>query len=170
MRRFLAIALSSTFMLQAAPLMAATAMGGTRAAVQASVATGTINGIAQTSTGQILANYTVRARNLDTGQVAGTTMSNAAGSFTFAGLSPANYIIEVVNQTGSMVGSSASITVTAGATASVTVSATATAAGAAVGAAASHGISTAVFVTTAAAAAGIAGVVVAVKNNASPSR
>jgi hypothetical protein len=172
MRRFVAIALSSALVLQAAPLVAATAA---RAGAQAPVATGAVNGTAQSSSGQLLQNYTVQLRNLQTGQLAATTNSNAAGSFSFAGLNPGNYIIEVVNQSGAIVGSSSSIAVTSGATVTVAVSTTAlAAAGAAAGAAgagaAIGGISTALVVTTVAVAAGIAGVVVATRPNASPSR
>jgi hypothetical protein len=161
MRRFVAIALSSTLMLQVAPLMAAPA---TRAGgLQAPIATGAINGVARNPAGNTLPNYTVQLRNLQTGQLSGVTTSNAAGSFSFAGLSPANYVVEVVNQAGAVVGSSAAIPVAAGATVTVSVSATAAAAiaGAAAGGVAAGGaaggISTAVVITTIAAAAGIAG-------------
>jgi hypothetical protein len=176
MRRFVAIALSSTLMLQVAPLMAAPATRAARVGgVQAPAATGAINGVAQNSAGHTLPNYTVQLRNLQTGQLSGVTMSNAAGSFSFAGLAPANYVVEVVNQAGAIVGSSAAIPVAEGATVSVTVSATAAAiAGAAAGGAAAGGaaggISTAVVITTVAAAAGIAGVVAVARHNASPSR
>jgi hypothetical protein len=171
MRRIVAIALSSSLLLQVAPLLAAPALHGTRAVgLQDPASTGAINGIAQNSAGRTLPNYTVQVRNLQTGQLSGVTTSNATGGFSFAGLSPANYVVEVVNQAGAIVGSSAAIPVAAGATASVTVSATAAAiAGAAAGGAAG-GISTAVVVTTVAAAAGVAGVVAVVRHNASPSR
>jgi carboxypeptidase family protein len=166
MRRIVAIVLSSAVMLQVAPLMAASPMHAARAG-QAPVATGAINGTAQSAGGQMLPNYTVQVRNLQNGELAGTTTSNAAGSFSFTGLTPGNYVIEVVNQAGTIVGSSSAVSVAAGATVGVAVSA-ATAA-AAVGAAAG-GISTALLVTTVAVAAGIAGVVVVARNNASPSR
>jgi hypothetical protein len=170
MRRIVAIALSSSLLLQVAPLMAAPARHGTRAAGVQDPSTGAIQGIAQNSAGHTLPNYTVQLRNLQTGQLSGVTTSNSAGSFSFAGLSPANYVVEVVNQAGVIVGSSAAIPVAAGATASVAVSTTAAAiAGAAAGGAAG-GISTAVVVTTVAAAAGVAGVVVIARRNASPSR
>src|SRR5262245_60891383 len=71
--------------------------------------TGGIQGTATSSTGQALPNYTVQLRNLQTGQLAGTTTSNAAGSFTFTGLTPGNYVIEVVNSAGTIVGSSSAI-------------------------------------------------------------
>ena len=113
-----------------------------------------------------------------TGQLAGSTTSNAAGSFTFTGLNPANYVVEVVNQAGTIVGSSSAVAVTAGATVTVTVSTTAAAAiagagGAAAaaggGAATAAGVSTAVIVTTVAAAAGVAAAI-AVAVTGSPSR
>src|SRR5260370_163489 len=130
MRRVVAIALSSSFLLQVAPLMAAPAAlhGNRTSGAQAPAATGAINGVAQSSAGQTLSNYTVQLRNLQTGQLSGVTTSNAAGSFSFAGLNPASYVVEVVNQAGVIVGSSAAIPVAAGATVAVTVSATAAAA------------------------------------------
>ena len=140
-------------------------------------ATGAIQGTATSSTGQTLPNYTVQLRNLQTGQLAGSTTSNAAGSFSFTGLNPANYVVEVVNQAGTIVGSSSAVAVTAGATVTVTVSTTAAAAiagagGAAAaggGAATAAGVSTAVIVTTVAAAAGVAAAI-AIAVTGSPSR
>jgi hypothetical protein len=170
MRRIVAIALSSSLLLQAAPLLAAPSLHGTRAATaQAPVSSGTINGTAQSAAGQKLASYKVQLRNLDSGQLAGTTTSDAAGSFSFASLTPGNYVIEVVDPAGVIVGSSASIPVAAGAAVSVTVSATAAAATTASGTSSRH-VSSAVVITSIAAAAGIAGVVAVVRNNASPSR
>jgi hypothetical protein len=179
MRRLIAIALSSTLLLQAAPLLAAPAVRGGRAGQEAT-GTGILTGTAQSSTGQVLSNAALRARNLQTGQIAGTTSSNAGGGFTFTGLNPANYVVEVVNDSGAVIGTSASVPVVAGSTATVAVSTTAAAAGAAaaaggapaagIGAGAGAGISTALVVTAVAAAAGIAGVVVVTKNDASPSR
>lgn len=162
MRRFVALALSSTLVLQAAPLMAATA----RAGAQAAVGTGALNGTAHSAGGQTLPDYTVQLRNLQTGKLEGITTSNAAGDFSFAGLNPGNYMVEVLNPAGVIVGTSAATAVAAGSTVTVMVS---TAAVAALTAAAAGGISTVLIVTTVAVAAGIAGVVVA-KNNASPSR
>jgi hypothetical protein len=156
MHRFAAIALSSSIMLQVSPL-----------AGQAPAGTGAITGTAQNAAGQTMPNYTVQVRNLQTGQLAGSTTSNAAGSFSFAGLNPGNYIVEVVNELGAIVGSSAPIGVAAGATIAVTVSTTAAAIAAAGGA--GVGLSTALIVTTIAAAAGVAGVVVAARDDASPS-
>jgi hypothetical protein len=128
--------------------------------------TGTLSGTAQSSNGQSLANYTVQLRNVQTGALVGSTTSNAAGSFTFDGLNPANYVVEIVNSAGQVVGTSAVTAVAAGA--AVTVSVTAAAAASLT---TSGGVSTAVIITTVAAVAGVAGIVVAANNGeASPSR
>jgi hypothetical protein len=111
-----------------------------------------------------MANTVVQLRNLATGQLAGMTTSNLTGQFSFIGLNPGNYAVEVVNAAGQIVGTSASVAVSAGAavtgvsvTASVAVSATAGlgATGAAAGSA--GGASTATIIGAAAAAAGVAG-------------
>jgi hypothetical protein len=177
MRRLIAFTTILALSLTSVPLFAAS--GGRVAAIRQGQTTGTVTGTAQSAQGQTLANYTVRIRNLANGNVAGATTSNAAGQFTFAGLNPGNYAIEIVNAAGQIVATSASVAVAAGATVSVTVTASAAAALGAAGAgaaaaggagAASAGVSTALIVTTVAVAAGIVGVVVAVKANASPSR
>lgn len=175
MRRFAASALVLAMSLTGAPVFAA---GPTKAQQNMYLNLGTINGEAQNAQGQILPNYTVRARNLSNGALAGSTTSNAAGQFSFVGLNPGNYAIEIVDAAGKIVGTSASIGVTAGATVSVTVTASAAAAlGGALGAAAGGaagvggGLSTALIVVTAAGAAGIVGLVIAVnRSNASSSR
>jgi hypothetical protein len=77
-------------------------------------------------------NTVVQLRNLATGQLAGSTTSNVAGQFSFIGLNPGNYAVEVVNAAGQIVGTSASVAVSSGAavtgvsvTASAAVAATA---------------------------------------------
>jgi hypothetical protein len=133
-------------------------------------AAASLTGTASSSSGQTMVNTVVQLRNLATGQLAGSTTSSAAGQFSFIGLNPGNYAVEVVNATGQIVGTSASVSVSAGAavtgvsvTASAAVAATAGAgAGAAAGAAAASGAaaagaSTAAVVGAAAAAAGVAG-------------
>lgn len=170
MRRIAALAAVFSMVLTSAPLFAAPL--GTRAAFRAQAQTGAINGTATGSQGQTLASYTVRVRNVDTGQLAGSTTSNTAGSFSFTGLSPANYVVEIVDQAGNIIGTSSSIALAAGAAVTVTVGATALAA-AAVAAAGGTAFfaSTAGIVTAVAAAGAVTGIVVAVnKNNASPSR
>ena len=126
MHRLLAIALSSTLVLQVAPLMAAPGASAVRAAgIQAPAATGIINGTARSAAGQTLPNCRVQVRDLQTGKLAGTGTSNAEGAFSFAGLPPASYVVEVVRQTGEIVGSNAAMPVVAGGTIKMAVSATA---------------------------------------------
>jgi Carboxypeptidase regulatory-like domain len=134
------------------------------AAVSQAAAVGSLSGTASSSSGQVMANTVVQLRNLATGQLAGMTTSNLGGQFSFIGLNPGNYAVEVVNAAGQIVGTSASVALSAGAavtgvsvTASVAVSATAGlgATGAAAGSA--GGASTATIIGAAAAAAGVAG-------------
>ena len=164
MRRLISLALAIVF---------AAAVTGTPTLI-AQGQTGTVNGVAADPSKNPLANHTVRLRNVSTGQVSGTTTSAANGSFSFAGVTPGNFVIEVVNAAGNIVGTSSTIAVTAGTVATVTVTATALAgaAAAAGGAGALAGIftGTSLLVVT---AAGIAGVVIAVQatqDDASPSR
>ena len=161
MRRVTAVVLSAALLLNAAPLFAAPQGQG-----------GTLNGTAQNAQGQNLANYTVRVRNLATGQISGTTISGATGQFSFVGLNPGQYVVEIVNQAGTIIGTSSAVSVAAGATVSITVGATAAAAAAAAAAGGTGFLaSTAGIITVAAVGAGVAGVVIAAnKGTASPSR
>jgi hypothetical protein len=163
MRQLSAVLLIAILGLPAAPAFAAA-----KAKAPAQGGTGTLTGTAQGGGGQTLANYTVRLRDVGTGNLVGMTTSGAAGTFTFTGLSPANYVVEIVDAAGNIVGTSAGIAIVAGGTVSVTI--TASVAAALTGAAAG-GLSTALIITTAAVGAGIVGIVViANQNNASPSR
>src|SRR5207248_11112333 len=156
MRRITALAVAVAFSLTSIPIAAA----GPRVERAAQVQTGSIAGTAHDAQGQALPNYTVRLRSLVNGQIAGSTTSNGAGQFTFTGLTPANYVIEIVNAAGAIVATSASIAVAAGATVSVVITASAAAAGAAPGSRADApigGASTAAIVAGVAAAAGVVG-------------
>lgn len=156
-------------------------------------ATGTLNGTAQSAQGQALPNYTVRLRNTQSGQLAGSQSSNATGQFSFTGLNPSDYVVEIVDSTGNIVGTSTAVTVGAGSTVTISVSASALAAAAggaagAAGGAAAGGAAAGAAAGAGAAAAGIgttigtiavAGLGAAVatttaivsnNNNASPSR
>src|SRR6266853_638029 len=75
-----------------------------------------LSGVATNPSGQPLVNATVQLRNLTTGSLSGTTTSSATGTFAFGGVQTGMYAIEVVNAAGQIVGSSASVSVTAGAT------------------------------------------------------
>jgi hypothetical protein len=136
--------------------------------------TGTLNGKAESSSKATLPNYSVQVRNASNGTLAGTTTSSQTGMFTFSGLLPGNYVVEIVDVAGKVVGLSPSIAVGAGATVSVTVTASAVGAiaAAAGGGFGLLGLGTAASVAVVG-AAGAATAVVAVQatnGNASPSR
>jgi Carboxypeptidase regulatory-like domain len=143
------------------------ASGSTRlvgaAAAGQTAASGSLSGTASSSSGQVMANTILHLRNLETGELAGATTSSAAGQFSFVGLNPGTYAVEVLNASGRIVGTSGSVAIGDGAavtgvsvTASAAVSASDASAASGVAAAAGHG-STAAIVGVAAAAAGVVG-------------
>ena len=138
--------------------------------VAAQGAAGVLNGNAQNSAGQALANHNVQARDLQTGQIVGTSTTDSTGAFSFTQLTPAQYVVEIVDN-NKVVGVTAPVAVGAGASAARNVAATAThgASGAAAGNT-GNGLGTAIVVVTAAGAAGVKGLEVAAANHASPSR
>ena len=138
--------------------------------------------------GKPMGNVTVRLRNVDTGQLVGSTTTNAQGAFSFSGLPPGNFVVETVAANGTILGTSATVSLVAGAmiAGAVTVSTTAAAAaaagigaggaaaagGATAGGAAAAGAglsTTAIVITAAAVTLGAAGIVVAT-NDSSPSQ
>jgi hypothetical protein len=172
MHRIMALTLVAAMMAQAAAVVAA----GPLAQEQT---TGAIRGTSVNGSGQPVANATVQLRNLSTGQLVGSTTSNVSGQFSFAGLNPGTYAVEVVNATGQIIGTSASISVAAGSVATgvtVSTSAAAGAAGAgAAGAAGAGGGAAAAGLGTGAivgiiGAAGAIGTIVALKVTASASK
>jgi hypothetical protein len=86
---------------------------------------GALNGVAQSADKAPLPNFRVHVRNATTGELAGSTTSNQAGQFAFSALQPGNYVVEIVDAAGKVVGLSPSISVAAGSTVTVTVGATA---------------------------------------------
>ena len=74
-----------------------------------------VTGVAKDSAGKPIANATVRLRNVLTGQLAGTTRTSIAGSFTFENLASGNYVIETLNGAGRVMAASASVDVAPGA-------------------------------------------------------
>jgi len=145
MRRIVVLVLTLTFALQSASTFASAA---------AAQGTAILAGTARSSSGQPIENCSVQLRDALTGQLVGTTKCDRAGAFVFTNLNPGNYVVEVVNAEGVVIGTSAVSAVAAGATVAISVTA-ATAAAATTG-----GISTALIVTTLAAAAGVAAIVV----------
>src|SRR5687768_17831712 len=122
-----------------------------------------ITGTVVTPQGEPLSNALVQARNLLTNEVEGATRTTETGEYAILNLEPGSYVLEIVDDEGSIVGTSAFVAATAGTLVSaVTVTATTgvlsavtTTSGmvAALGATAARGV------TAAAAAAGVAGVV-----------
>jgi hypothetical protein len=84
------------------------------AAPRAPQQTGSIAGTATSQTGDVLPNITVQLRDLSTGQIVGTQTSSEAGAYTFANLGAGNYAAEALNAAGQVIGTSASISLTAG--------------------------------------------------------
>lgn len=89
-------------------------------------ATGGVQGTARDAQQQPLTHHTVQVRNVATGQLVGTATTSASGEFTFSGLPAGNYVIEVVNAAGQIVGTSTPIAVSGGAVSTVTVASSAT--------------------------------------------
>ena len=142
------------------------------AAAGQAAATGSLSGTALSSSGVPVVNAVVQLRNLTTGQLTATAMSNGSGQFSFTGLTPGNYTVEIVNASGQIIGTSSSVSVGAGAAVTgVDVTGAMAVAGAAAGsgAGAAGSTSTAAMVGAAAAAAGVAGAAFT-NSTASPSQ
>src|SRR5262245_17916222 len=166
MRRVIVQALAIAMVVSSLPVSAA----GPGSNVARTAATGTIVGTAASANGQTLPNATVYVRDMQNGTIAGSTTSNAIGRFSFAGLHPGRYVVEVARQSA-IVGSSSILDVATGATVTTTVN-TAAEAGIAYGSAGQtggggggHGVRTAVIITTIAAGAGIAAAVAIATND-----
>ena len=163
-RTVLSVFLSAALVVTSLPL--------TAAAAQAPA--GQISGMARGSKGQSLANHTARLRNLDNGQIAASSTTNATGQFSFAGLSAGNYVVEVVDAAGSLVSTTSPISLTSAAMVATGVTATA-ATSTIASLVSSLGIgsfftSTAGIITAAAIAGGVTAGVVSTRPNASTSR
>lgn len=137
---------------------------------------GIVTGFAATTAANPLANHPVRLRNVDWGQVAAIASTDRAGSYAFAGLVPGNYIVELMDATGVVIGTSTPISVSTGRPTVngvlVTASATNGAGQAPVAGGGNFFTSTAGKTVMVAAAAGVTGIYMATRNtkNASPSR
>ena len=168
---------SLAVLLPSMPLHAAQATPATRprpvsTAVQNSAPVA-IKGTVVTSAGQPFPNAVVRARNLLTGRIAGTTSTTGSGQFALAGLDAGRYVLEAVDATGQIVGPSSFIFAAPGTTVAATVTATSGAMSAAntVTGSAATLTTAAQSVKYAAVAAGVAGVVApGGVSTASPSR
>jgi hypothetical protein len=136
--------------------------------------TGKLSGIARDAQAQALAGVKVQLRNIDTGQLVATTKAAADGAFEFTGLNPGNYIVELVDNSGKIIGlSPATALAASGAITGLVVSASAS--GAVAGAAAAGGAgaffsSTGGILLLVGIGAGVTAAVIAATNDASPSR
>ena len=64
----------------------------------------TISGIAKKEAKKPYTDYTTRARNVQTGEIAGTaTNADPDANFSIGGLPPANYVVELLNKDGKIV-------------------------------------------------------------------
>ena len=116
------------FLLVAALLTPAPAVLAAPGGAQAQ--TGTISGTATTQQGQTAASYTIRVRNVQTNELAGSTTTAANGTYTVS-VPGGQYVVELVDVSGKVVGTTAAVAVTPGATVTANVAATSTAAAAA---------------------------------------
>jgi hypothetical protein len=110
MRRFLSIVLV-TVMTMAAPL-------GARTSQQDSIA---LKGRAFTTSLQAFADARVQIRDLKTGLLVNSTTTNPTGEFSFENLKPGDYIVELADGSGNVLGMSAPFTLGAARIASVSV-------------------------------------------------
>jgi hypothetical protein len=137
--------------------------------------TGKISGTARNAQGQVLPNVKVQLRNIDTGQLVATSRAGADGAFEFTGLNPGNYVVEVVDDSGRIIGLSPSTALAAGGAVTNLVVA-ASAAGTLAGAVATAGGVGGFFTTTGGIflltglAAGVTAGIIAANQEASPSR
>jgi hypothetical protein len=136
--------------------------------------TGGVKGVAADAAKKPLPNHTIQLREAKTGKLVGTTTTNAAGEYVFSGISPGEYIIEIVDAQGNILGT-ATVTVSSDRVAVVAVTATALGAAAVAAGAAAGGLAglltgTSLLVSAAATAAGITIAVIAAREEASPSR
>jgi Carboxypeptidase regulatory-like domain len=90
----------------------AAAQGGPSAAVAGTVRRANM---------RVVANASVQIRNVESGDISGRSTTDDAGAFAFAGLGPGNYVVEVVDATGKVLGIGTPFSLGAGGTASASV-------------------------------------------------
>lgn len=85
------------------------------AAAQLAEPVGQISGVASIPGKGTLAGVTMQIRDLATKQVIGTVKTNASGQFVFVVDHPGGFIVEILDEKGSVVGTTAPIVLTPGA-------------------------------------------------------
>jgi hypothetical protein len=123
-----------------------------------------LSGTVTTPDGVPVDNVVVRARNLLTNEIDGSARTSDKGEYAILNVRPGNYVLEIVDDDGNILGTSAFVAATAGTIVSgLTITATTavlSAAGTTTGLVSALGSTAARAVTAAAVAAGVAGVVV----------
>jgi len=146
---------------------------GLTVAADAGQATGSIAGTVRDAQGQPLPSVKLQLRNIDTGQVVATTRAGADAAYQFTGIVPANYVVEIVDDSGKVVGLSVASSMAANGAITgliVALSSTGAAAAAAAGGLGAFFASTGGILLLVGIGAGVTAGVIAVTNNASPSR
>ncbi len=174
MRRLIALSLACALVVLGVPTVSFAA------GAQAQAATGRVTGTAQNSAGSPIANGTVRLRSMTNGDVVATSKTAVNGAYSFSGVQPGNYLIELVDANGAVIATSMPVSMEAGSVTGVALrTATATGGtgtGAATGAAAatstgSFFTSTGGIILLAAAGGGaVAGIYAATRSTTSPSQ
>lgn len=114
MRGFLCIGLVLTLAAAIPPV------GAWAASEQEGQPSARLSGTARDTSGQLLSNATVQIRHFGVGAIVESTTSGPTGEFSFQGLEPGQYIVEVV-EAGRVVGMTSPVSVEAGSTLSVDV-------------------------------------------------
>jgi hypothetical protein len=135
-------------------------------AADAAQASGKISGTVRDAQGQPLPNAKLQLRNVDTGQIVARTRAGANASYEFTGIIPGNYVVEIVDDADKVLGLSAAAPLAAsGAITGLVVALVSTTA-----AGGSFFASTAGILLLVGLGAGVTAGVIAVTNDASPSR
>ncbi len=92
------------------------------AARSTSTAKGAVEGRATDATGKPVSKATVRLRDLQTGGVANSIVSNSSGQFAFQGVNPGNYVAELVGAGDKAVAASPMVAVQSGKSVSTFIS------------------------------------------------
>ena len=131
---------------------------------------GNLQGVVKDATQQSVSGIRVQLRSMN-GQIAASGTTVAGGTFSFSGIAPGLHMVEVVDGSGRIVGTSAPVSIAAGSTASVTVNASAQGAIRAQGKGGLFGMGTTGTVLVLGAAAALTiWAIVAAQDDASPSK